>query len=54
MAERKGLGKGLGALFEDVNIDSTEIEGSEANKEDINFIEIELTQIGRASCRERV
>lgn len=40
MAERKGLGKGLGALFEDVNIDSTEIEGSEANKEDINFIEI--------------
>lgn len=39
MAERKGLGKGLGALFEDVNIDSTEIEGSEANKEDINFIE---------------
>lgn len=41
MAERKGLGKGLGALFEDVNIDSTEIEGSEANKEDINFIEID-------------
>ena len=40
MAERKGLGKGLGALFEDVNIDSTETEGSEANKEDINFIEI--------------
>lgn len=41
MAERKGLGKGLGALFEDVNIDSTDIEGSEANKEDINFIEID-------------
>lgn len=41
MAERKGLGKGLGALFEDVNIDSTEIEGSEANKEDINFIEMD-------------
>lgn len=41
MAERKGLGKGLGALFEDVNIDSIEIEGSEANKEDINFIEID-------------
>ena len=41
MAERKGLGKGLGALFEDVNIDSTEIEGSEANKGDINFIEID-------------
>lgn len=41
MAERKGLGKGLGALFEDVNTDSTEIEGSEANKEDINFIEID-------------
>ena len=41
MAERKGLGKGLGALFEDVNIDSTEIEGSEVNKEDINFIEID-------------
>lgn len=41
MVERKGLGKGLGALFEDVNIDSTEIEGSEANKEDINFIEID-------------
>ena len=41
MAERKGLGKGLGALFEDVNIDSTEIEESEANKEDINFIEID-------------
>lgn len=41
MAERKGLGKGLGALFEDVNIDSTEIERSEANKEDINFIEID-------------
>lgn len=41
MAERKGLGKGLGALFEDVNIDSAEIEGSEANKEDINFIEID-------------
>lgn len=41
MAERKGLGKGLGALFEDVNIDSTEIEGSGANKEDINFIEID-------------
>ena len=41
MAERKGLGKGLGALFEDVNIDSTEIEGSKANKEDINFIEID-------------
>ena len=41
MAERKGLGKGLGALFEDVNIDSTEIEGSEADKEDINFIEID-------------
>ena len=41
MAERKGLGKGLGALFEDVNIDSTEIDGSEANKEDINFIEID-------------
>lgn len=41
MAERKGLGKGLGALFENVNIDSTEIEGSEANKEDINFIEID-------------
>lgn len=41
MAERKGLGKGLGALFEDVNINSTEIEGSEANKEDINFIEID-------------
>ena len=41
MAERKGLGKGLGALFEDVNIDSTEIEGSEASKEDINFIEID-------------
>lgn len=41
MAERKGLGKGLGALFEDVNIDSIEIEGSEANKEDINFIDID-------------
>lgn len=41
MAERKGLGKGLGALFEDVNIESTEKEGSEANKEDINFIEID-------------
>lgn len=41
MAKRKGLGKGLGALFEDVNIDSTEIEESEANKEDINFIEID-------------
>ena len=31
----------MGALFEDVNIDSTEIEGSEVNKEDINFIEID-------------
>lgn len=41
MSERKGLGKGLGALFEDVNIDSERIEAGSEGKENINFLDID-------------
>lgn len=41
MSERKGLGKGLGALFEDVNIDSERIEAGSEGKEKINFLDID-------------